>query len=110
MTIFGGSNVRKHREIKDVEQYIILEIYYNIGCMEKREVTYSESKYNMGRTGKVLTTYLYFRTKRPNKKQKERFSTTDINKQDFRKFLKKFENSTYLGYRNKQVHNETTES
>ena len=49
------------------------------------------------------------RTKRKNNKQKARFTITDINNQEFRKFLKKFRNSIYLCYESKQVHNETTE-
>ena len=33
---------------------------------------------------------------------------TLITNQGFRKFLNKFKSSTYLGYKSKQVHNETT--
>ena len=62
----------------------------------------------MVRTGKGLTTSLNIITKRSNKKQKSRFGITDINKQDLRKFLKKFKNSYYQGYNSKQVHNELT--
>ena len=32
-------NVRKHREINNGEQYIILDIYLDLGCMYKREFT-----------------------------------------------------------------------
>ena len=49
-------------------------------------------------------------TKIPNKKEKERFAITDITKQDLRKLIKKFENSPYLDYKSKQVHNEPTEA
>ena len=41
MISYGRHNVRKHREIKNGEQYIILGVYYKLGCMEKREVTSS---------------------------------------------------------------------
>ena len=34
-------NVRKHKEIKNGEQYIALEIYLQIDWLEKREVTSS---------------------------------------------------------------------
>ena len=57
-----------------------------------------------------MTTSLDIRTKIPNKKQKTRISTTDITNNDFRKFHEAFNNSPYLGYRKKQVHNEPTES
>ena len=64
----------------------------------------------MVRPIKGLTTHLDLLTKRSNNKQKERLSITDINKQDFRIFLKKFESSPYLGYKNKKVHNEPTDA
>ena len=60
--------------------------------------------------GKGLTTSLALRNKGPNKEQKSRFSITDITNKYFRKFLKKFKNSPYLGYNSKLVHNEPTES
>ena len=63
----------------------------------------------MGRPGKGLTTSLYLRSKVPNKKQKARFSITDITEQDFRKLIKKFDNSPYLGLSSKHVHNEPTD-
>ena len=78
--------------------------------MDKREVTSSESKKYMGRPGKGLTTSMDIRTKRSNKKQKERNGITDITKQDFSKLLEKFKNSPYLGYKIKQVQNEPTEA
>ena len=61
-------------------------------------------------SGKGMTASLVLRTKIPNKKQRVRISITDITNQDFRKFLKEFNNSTYLGLKNKQVHNEPTEA
>ena len=35
-------NVRKYIKIENGEQYIALDIYWNIYCMENREVNYSE--------------------------------------------------------------------
>ena len=64
----------------------------------------------MGISGKGINNYLTLRTKIPNKKQKSRIAITDINNHDFRKFIEAFNNSPYLGYRKKQVHNEPTES
>ena len=60
--------------------------------------------------GKGMNTSLALRTKRWNKKQKSRFVIIGNNNQYFRKLLKKFNNSPYLGYKNKQVHNEPTEA
>ena len=58
---------------------------------------------------KGLNTSMYIMTKRSTKKQKARFAITDITNQDFRKLLKKFKDSPYLGYKSKQVHNGITE-
>ena len=66
----GRCNVRKHRDSNKGQKYIILYIYSNIYCMKKREVTSSESRDYTERPGKGLTTYLYLRNKRPNKKDK----------------------------------------
>ena len=63
----------------------------------------------MGRPGKGLTTSLDISTKIPNKKQKARFYIPDITKQDIRTLIKKFDNSPYIGYKLKQVHNIKTE-
>ena len=52
---------------------------------------------------------MILRNKSPNKKQREMFSIIDITNQDFSKLLEKFNNSPYLGYKSKQVHNEPTE-
>ena len=59
---------------------------------------------------KGLSTSLDLRTKRSNKKQKDRFSITDINIQDFRKFINNFNNLPYLGNKSKEVHNEPTQA
>ena len=39
MTSCGSHNVKNHREIKNGEQYIALDIYLEIDFMYKREVT-----------------------------------------------------------------------
>ena len=45
-----------------------------------------------------------------NKKQKARFSITEITDKDFRKLLKMFKNSPYIGYKSKQVLNKPTKA
>ena len=95
----------KNRETKNGDKYIILEISSNIDCLDKREVTSSKSMDYMERSGKGMTTSLALNTKSPNKELKARFSITEITNQDFRKLLKKLNNSPYLVYKSKQVHN-----
>ena len=63
----------------------------------------------MGIPGKGLTTSMDLRTK-SSKIKKVMFDITDITNQDFRKFLKKFNNSPYLGYKSKNIHNEPPET
>ena len=87
-----------------------MDISSKLSFLENREFTSSESEDYMGRTYKGITTSLDIRTKRSNRKQNERFSVTGITNKDFRKLLKKFKISPYLGYKSKQVHNEPTEA
>ena len=93
MTSCGRQNVGKHREIKNGDKYIILDISYKLGCLDKRKVASLSSKDCMGRPGKGLTAYLDLRTKMSNKKQKSFFSITDITNQYFSEFIKKFNKS-----------------
>ena len=60
--------------------------------------------------GKGMNTSLVLCIKRSNKKQKASFYITDITNQDFRQLLKNFDNSLYVGYKSKQVHNEPTQA
>ena len=62
--------------------------------LDKREVTSSESRYFMGRSGKGLTTSLTLSTKMLNKKQNSRTAITDITKQYLRNLLNKFNKLT----------------
>ena len=101
MTSCQRRNVKKHREIKNGEQCIALDISLEIYCLEKREVNSSESREYMVISGKGLTTSMILRTKSKNKKKKAGIYTTDITNQDFRKFLKEFKNSNNLGYKKK---------
>ena len=56
--------------------------------MDKREVTSSQSRDYMEKSGKGLTNSMDLRTKSPNKKQKERFSITDITNLVFQEVAK----------------------
>ena len=62
MTSCGMQNVRKHRYIKNGDQYIILDISYKLDCMDKREFTSSQPNYYMGIPGKGKITPLDLRT------------------------------------------------
>ena len=105
MTTCRRSNARKHREIKNGEQYNILDISSKLYFLDKREFTSSESKNYMVIPGKGITTSLGLSTKRSNKKKKSGFVITYITNQYLSKLLKNFNNSSYLSLKSKQVHN-----
>ena len=105
MIRYGWRNVRKKREINNSENYIALDIYLRIDCLENREVVSSGSRDYVGISGRELSTYMNIGTKIPNNKQNERTAITDITNQYFRKLLNKFKNLPYLGYKKKHVHN-----
>ena len=106
----GKRNVRKNREIKNGDKYTTLVISLELDCLDKRELTSSESRDYMGISGKDMTTSLTLRTKSPNNKQKSSTAITDITKQYFSKFLREFKISPYIGYKQKNIHNEPTEA
>ena len=68
MKLYGRRNVRKHREIKNDDKYIALEISLELDCLDKIEVTSPESSDYLGRSGKGLNTTLTLRNKIKNKK------------------------------------------
>ena len=108
ITSFVRRKVRKHREIMNGEKYIILNISSKLHCVDKRGLNSSYSKDYMGRLCKCLTNSIDLRIKWSNNKNKSRFAIADITNQYFRKLLRSFKNSPYLGYKVKQVHNEPT--
>ena len=65
----GQCNVRKHKEIKDSDKRVTLNIYEILNISEKfddlnkMETTYSESEGKLGRSGKGLVTALDLKTK-----------------------------------------------
>ena len=107
----GHQNFRKHKLIKNGDQYIALDISLKLDCLDNGEVTYSVSRYYVEISGKMLNTSLTLRTIRSSKnKQKARTIITDIFPQYFMKLLEEFKDLIYIGYRNKQVKKEPTES
>ena len=100
-------NVRKHREINNGEQYISLGISYKLECLNKREFTSPQSRYYMVRPCKGMTASLSFSTK---SQKNSKFVIADITNQYLMYFQKKFKNSSYLCYKQKQVDIEPTEA
>ena len=110
MKSFGRLNVKKYRKIKEGDQYTALDISLKIYCMYKRKLISSQPIDYMGISGKGLETSMILMTKISNKKQKARLAITNITNLYFRKLLKGFNNSPYLGNKKKKIHNEPTEA
>ena len=66
----GRHNVRKHREIKGSDKYVILEISLKFDSPDKIRITSSESKVKMGISGKGLIIWVSKTKTRPNKYKK----------------------------------------
>ena len=100
INVFGRIIVRKHREIKNGDKYIILDIYHKIDCLEKREFTSSEPKYYMGQPFNGVDTYQTLRTiSRTNKKYKASTAIIKVYSQYFMRILEEFKDIPFLRYR-----------
>ena len=92
----GHQNVRKHREIKGSYKYVTLDISLKFGSMEKIRITYSESKDNLGISGKGLITSVVLRPKEtPKKCKKARYSNKNMSKKYLSKSIRKIEKLPY---------------
>ena len=63
MKSFGRRNVRKHRDIESSEKYVTLDILLIFVNLYKMKITSSESKNNLGRSGKGLITSMGIKAK-----------------------------------------------
>ena len=111
MKNYGRCNIRKHREIKDIDKYVTLDIMLKFDSTDNMKMTYSESKDNSGRSGKGLITSLGLKTKvRPHKCKKERYVIINVSKKDLSNIIREFEKLPYEGYDNKRPKHEPTDS
>ena len=70
--ICGRRKVRKHKEIKGSDKCVTLNTSKNFDSTKKMETTSSESKGELGRSGKGLVTALALKTKaRPKNKKRQ---------------------------------------
>ena len=107
----GHCNCRKHREIKNSEQYIALDIYLKFGNMDKMKITSPEPKYYQGRSRKGLIVSLSINTITRSKKIKQaRFYITEVSLKDLSKIIKEFKGFPYEGYVRKRSKHIPTDS
>ena len=89
----GRHNIKKHRGIKESDKYVTLDIPLKFDSLDRMKITSSDSKYNLGRSGKGLITSLGIKAKaRPKKYKKERYAIINVSKKDISKIIREFEN------------------
>ena len=107
----GRRKVRKHKEIKDSDKIITLDISAKFDILNRMETTSSESKENLEILVKGLVTALYFKTKvRSPKYKKEKCAIGNVNEKDLLKIIKEFEKIGKLPYEKKMTKHEPTPS
>ena len=79
----GRHNFRKHEEIKCSDTHVTLDISLKFESLDNMKITSSESKDNLGRSGKGLITSMVLRSKaRPKKHKKARYAIVNVSKND----------------------------
>ena len=79
----GRRKVRKHKDIKDSDKIVTLDISEKFDSLNKMETKYSESKGKLKRSGKGLVTDLDFKTKvRSPKYKKEMYAIENFSEKD----------------------------
>ena len=95
----GRWNVRNHRDIRNDEQYIALEIYLEFVNMDNMKSKYPEPKYYLGISGKGLITYLGLNAiRRSTNIKKEKFSITESIIKNLYNIIMKFKDVPYESY------------
>ena len=99
----GRCKVRKHKEIKDSDKIVTLEISANFESLNKMETTSSESKEKLERSVKGLVTALDSKTKvRSSRYKKARYAIVNVSEKDLSKIIKKFEKFEKFSYEKKR--------
>ena len=107
---FGLHNVRKHRDIKNGDKYITLDISLKFGSLDKVKTTSSEPKDCMRRSGKGLITSLGLKDNLRSKKDKKaRYAINNVIMKDISKIIKDLEKLPYKGYVQKRTKHEPTD-
>ena len=77
----GFLNLMTHRDIRDGEKYITLDILLKFGSLDKIKITSSETKYYLGGSGKGLINSLGINTIVRSKK-KARYAINNVSMKD----------------------------
>ena len=99
----GCCNVRKNREIKGSDKYVTLDISLKSDSLKNMNIISSQSKDNLGRSGKGLITSLGLNAKvRPKKYQNARYAIRNVSKKVLSKIIRVFKKLPYESYERKR--------
>ena len=88
MKICGLHNIRKHRDIKNDDNYITVDISLNFGSLYKIKITSSELKEYWVRSGKGVITCMGIKAIiRSNKNKKARYAISNFILNDISKII-----------------------
>ena len=101
----------KHREIKGGHKYVTLEISLKFGNLYNMIITSSESRDNLGRSGKGLITSLGIKPKEiPKKYKKATYAIGNFSTRNLSKIIREFDKLPYKSYERRRPHNDPTDS
>ena len=107
----GHCKNRKHKEIKDSDKCVTLNISEKFDILNKIETTSSESKGILGKSGKGLVTALYLKTKARSKNYKKAMhAIINVSMKDISNIIKQFENFVKVPYVKRISKHEPTSS
>ena len=96
-------NVMKHREIKDIDKYIALDILLELGSLDNMVITYSKPKDFLVGSGKGFITSPGVKANvDPKKCKKASYTVEYFSMKDLSNIIREFENLPYKGYERKR--------
>ena len=111
MNICGCRNVRKQREITVSDKYVTLHILLKFGILDKMRITSSETKDNLGRSGKGFITSLGIKEKiRPKRYKEARYAIGSVSMKYLIKIIREFKKLPYKIYERRMPKHEPTDS
>ena len=107
----GRHNVMKHKDIRGSDKYVTLDISSKFDSMDKMNVTSSESKIKLERSGKGLITSVDFKTKaRSQKYKKARYAIKNVSDKNISNIIREFDKFEKIPYEKKRPKHEPAES
>ena len=107
----GRRKVSKHKDIKGSDKCVTWNISEKFDSLNNMETISSDSKVELGRSGKGLVTSLDLKTKARQKKHKKaRYAIGNVNMKDLSNIIKEFEKIVKVTYVKRILKHEPTSS